>query len=347
MCLILNFVELNRLFLILISVVTLTCNVFSQENDTLPFQLFKERLVLSADIGYHSAPFSLDDNYGLGVSKLKYRNNVKLALGIGINYKWLGIRFGFSLPGNILSTSKYGETTYFDGGLKFNIKRTHFAIDLRSFTGYAIKDAYIWNDTLSSEIPNDIRPLTTSISFSINSWWFFKKQFNIRAIEGKTGQFTDASKTWYVKTTLNFYGVGNNAGKLVPTELVDSSARINAMSIGAIDFGFIPGYAYGNSFNSWQIGLFAGLGPVIQGQFYAGDVDRGFLAFTPRIDLRLMLGYSKPLYFVHLKGEFDIKSVDMQDLLFIQSFYNVNLVGGIRIPTKKSRIAEGLPPRQK
>lgn len=273
---------------------------------------------------------------------------MKLAMGIGINYKWFGIRIGFSLPGSLLDEKKYGKTTYFDGGLKFNIKRTFFSIDLRSFTGYAIKDAYKWNDTLTSSTPNDIRPQTTSIAFSINSWWFFSKQFHVKAIQGKAGHFTDASKTWYLKTSLNFYGVGNNIGQMVPKELSDTSERVNATSIGAIDLGIVPGYAYGNSFNHWQLGLFAGLGGVIQAKYYTrGDLTRSYLGLAPRVDLRLTVGYSKPLYFVLLSGNFDIKTVKIQDLNFSQNFYNVKLTGGIRIPTKKSRISEGNPKPQK
>ncbi len=292
-------------------------------------------------MGFHSAPFSLKDNYGLDVNKLKYKNNLKIALGFGFSYRWFALRIGFALPGNILAESRYGNTDYFDIGLKFNIKQTFCNIDFRSYSGYAIKDAYKWNDTLTELTPNDIRPNTRSASISANVWWFLSKNFHMKAVQGKAGHFTGESKTWYFKTSLNYFGISNDFGPLVPKELADTSDRINARTIGAIDLGVIPGYAYGNRINNWQFAVFAGIGGVIQSKFYTkGDITRGFLGIAPRVDLRLMGGYSKPRYFVLLATNFDIKSIKIQDLSYNQTFYNIKLIGGIRIHTKKSRQQE-------
>ncbi len=331
--------RLTRYILFLVVFSTFSCS--AQETDSLPFRLFRDRVVLFGDLGFNSAPFSLKDNYGLGVKTLKYRNNIKAVLGIGFSYRWFSLRVGFALPGNLLSAAKYSNTEYFDAGLKFNIKQTYCTIDFRSYHGYGIKDAYKWNDTLDSSTPYDVRPGTRSASFSANVWWFLSKKFHMKAVLGTTGHFTGVSKTWYLKTSLNFFGVSNDFGALVPHELTDTSDRVNANSIGAIDLGVIPGYSYSNRIKNWQFSIFGGLGGVIQSKFYTkGDVTRGFLGLAPRIDLRLIGGYSKPKFFVLLATDFDIKSVKIQDLSYNQSFYNVKLITGVRIPTKRSKEKE-------
>ena len=333
--------ELRFVIYILLSISLSNTVTYGGEDDSLSHRLFKDRVVLFTDVGFHSAPFSIKDKYNLGVDKLKFKNNIKVALGFGFAYRWFALRVGFALPGNIRSEKKFGNTDYFDIGLKFNIKQTFCNIDFRSYSGYAIKDAYKWNDTLDSETPNDIRPSTRSASVSANVWWFLSKDFKMKAVMGTTGHFTRESKTWYFKTTLNFFGVANDHGPLIPYELADTSDRQRANTVGAFDLGLIPGYAYGNRINNWQFSIFAGLGGVIQSKYYSkGDLTRSFIGIAPRIDLKLIAGYSKPKFFILVATDFDIKSVAIQDLTYNQSFYNIKLIGGVRLHTKKSRKKE-------
>lgn len=324
--------------LIFILLACLPAFSFGQTNDTLPYQLFRERVVLFADIGANFAPFSLKDNYENGVSKLKYRSNLRAVLGLGFAYRWFSLRVGFAIPGNILPESNYGKTEYFDAGLKLNIKQAYCTLDFRSYRGYAIKDAYKWNDTLSKSTPNDIRSGTRSTSISANVWWLLSKQVNMKAVLGTTGHFTGQAQSWYLKTSLNFFGVANDYGALVPAELSDTIDRTQANTVGALDLGVVPGYAYSNRVKNWQVSVFTGLGGVIQSKFYTkGDQTRSFLGIAPRIDLRLAGGYSKPKFFVLLVTDFDIKSIRIQDLSYNQSFFNIKLVSGFRIPTRRSR----------
>lgn len=310
-----------------------------KDQDSIPFELFKKDVIISTDLGFYSAPFSIKDNYQLGVSKLKFKNNPKLVAGLGFSYRWFAFRFGVALPVNLKSTSKFGETDYFDIGIRFNLKQTFSAIEFRNYKGYAIKDAEDWNDSIKiNGGPNQFRPNTTAISVSANVWWFKAKEFNYQAAMGKVGHYTGEGKTWYFKSTLNFFGVSNLYETLVPTELVDSSDRVNAHGVGAFDIGFIPGYAYVNRIKNWQFSIITGLGGVIQAKYYSKDGEsRGFLGIAPRIDLGLMVGYSRPKYFILLTSDFDVKSLKIQDLSYNQSFYNVRLTGGFRIKTKDKK----------
>ena len=112
------------------------------QNDTLPYTLYKNKVVLYSDIGYTSAPFSMHYNYNNTVDKLKYKNNFRTILGFGICYKWFALRIGIPLPGYFKPVSSFGKTIPLDLGFDFTIKKTFFDIDIRSYRGYAILDAY-------------------------------------------------------------------------------------------------------------------------------------------------------------------------------------------------------------
>ena len=325
-----------------ILIILTICNswfCYGQNSDTLKHELFKDRIVLFADLGFNSAPFSIQDNYLLGIEKLNYKNNIKAVLGIGGAYKWFALRIGFALPGNLKPESEFGNTEYFDLGLRFNIKQTFSTIVIRSYRGYSIKNAYEWNDTLDVDNPNAIMPNVRSTSISANVWWFISKEFKMQAVDGKIGHYTGAVKTWYFKTSLNAFGIANGTRAIVPKELRDSlNDRHHASSIGAIDLGVVPGYAYVNRIKNWQFAAFAGLGGVIQSKYFTkGQTTRGFLGIAPRIDIRFILGYSKPKYFIMLTSDFDIKSLEVQNLKYNQSYYNLKLIGGLRLHTKKSK----------
>lgn len=327
--------------ILFISFYFLTGLLFAQkkDNDSIPFEMFKNDVVLFTDLGFYSAPFSLKDNYQLGVSKLKYRNNPKLVAGLGFSYKWFAFRFGLALPVNLKSEEKFNETSYFDIGFRFSLKQTFTAIEFRNYKGYVIKDADSWNDSLKTNgISNLHQDNATSLSVSANVWWFKDKEFNYQAAMGKVGHYTGQGKTWYFKSTLNFFGVSNLNDPLIPVELQDSSDRVRANGVGALDIGFIPGYAYVNRIKNWQFSVLGGLGGVIQAKYYSKEGEtRSFLGVAPRIDLRLMVGYSRPKYFILLSSDFDIKSINIQDLSYNQSYYNVRLTGGFRIKTKEKK----------
>ena len=139
----------------------------SQEtSDSLPYALYKNRVVLFSDLGFNAAPFSLKDDFNEGVETLKFKHNLQLAMGIGIKYKWFGLRIGFGIPGNLRPKSRFGKSQMFDLGLKFSFKKTFWDIEARRNTGYVIVDAKEWNDTLNDLRPNLLRPNTNATSFS-------------------------------------------------------------------------------------------------------------------------------------------------------------------------------------
>lgn len=318
----------------------LTPQVFAQKTektDPKSYTLLRDKVVCFSDFGFNTAPFRIRFvNQQQEKIKLRYRNNLSAVWGFGISYKWFALRLGFAVPGNLRSVSKFGKTNYFDIGFDFTVKKMFFDVDFHNYNGYAIKNAYQWNDTLGKDTPHDIRSATNAASFSVNGWYFHSKDLKMQALRGKTGFYNKEVRTWYLKGTINIHGAANDDGSLVPNLLVDSmNSKTGTTSLRAFDFGVIPGYAYVNRYKNWQYAAMIGFGPVIQSKFYNIDGNsRGILGLAPRYDIRFIAGYNVPRWFVMFVTDFDNKSIRINDLRYRQSYYALKIVAGIRLDTR-------------
>jgi len=311
------------------------------QNDTVPKkpQLYRDKIVLYADHGFNAAPISINYPFSEEVKHVSFKHNIKPLMGFGVQYKWFGLRVGFSLKGQYRPVSRYGKSEYFDLGFRLNLKRTFWDIDFRNYKGYVIKDAYKWDDTLDALHPNLPMPNLNAYSLSINSWYFRSKDYRMSAVLGTNDEFDKTQKTWYFKSTFNIFGLGNNANPLAPISNIDSTdGRSRVKALSAIDLGLVPGYAYTKRYNYWQASAFGGLGGVIQAKWYAHDsITRGFIGLAPRIDLRFVAGYSHPKYFFWFTSDFDIKSIKQQKLVYVQTYYQLRLVAGVRLDKKSKK----------
>ncbi len=314
---------------------------FSQEIDTIPFNSYKDRIVAYADIGSNSSHFTLQDNFNLGVNKLHFKHNIKTILGVGFSYKWFAIHLGFALPGNLKSTSKFGNSKYFDLKLRGTYKQIYYYAGLRSYRGFYLKNEYEWNDSLTSFQPNGIYPNLSSSSIEIDVWYFISKKFDMHAVLGRVGNYKRFAQTIYFKNSINAFNINNKSESIIPSALSDSTDRMNANSMGVIELAFIPGYAFVNRFKNWQYSAFGGVGVAFQSSYYIKDkVSRSFTGLAPRFDFRLSYGYNVSDYFIFIEGNYNLRSVKIQSLQYNQSFFNARLIGGYRFKTKSSKRKE-------
>jgi hypothetical protein len=297
---------------------------------------FKNQHVIYADLGISPAPFNLSHSFPYEVNKLKYKKNFKPILGLAYAYKWFSMRIAFPVLPGVRSTEKFGKSKQFCLGFDYTFKRLYTDLDFRIIKGYAIKDAYTFDASLTENTPNNILPELGSLNLALNLWYFNHDDFKMNALQGRRAHFEKQVHTWYLKWTLNYFGVTNAKGEIIPSLLQDESqSKTSAQVYSALDFGIIPGYAYANRINNWQISGWAGLGPVIQSKFYTLETGvKGFLGLAPRYDIRLVGGYSNNQRFFLLATNFDNKSIAFNKLTYKQYFYTIRLVAGIRIPPK-------------
>lgn len=308
-----------------------------KEIDSSNFQRFRSHKVFYSDVNMISAPFSVRFKDSLGQTRhLFYKSNTKPSLGFGFSYKWFTVRLAFSLPAYLRNLETYGESKFLDIGVEFETKRHFYDLDARSYRGYAIKNAYLWDDTLSSAKPHLRKDQLMAQSLSVNTWRFLNKNVKIPILRGKTGLYLKDQQSLYVKTTFNLHGV-SSSDTIVPKGFqFPGNSKLSSRVFSAFDFGFIPGYVKVKKIKNWQLSAMFGLGPVLQLKAYeVNEENRYILGFAPRYDIRFIAGYNVPKFFVNLIAEFDNKSIRINDLAYRQSFYTVKLIGGFRIGKKK------------
>lgn len=332
---------MNKTGILIVFLSVFAFGAYSQESDSLPYQKYRNKLVLYSDYGWSTAPMSIAYPFSDGIKNVKFRNNFNPVLGFGFSYKWASLRFGLTLPNSVRSKKKFGKTTYFDLGFDFSFKNMFFDMDLHLYQGYAIKNAHRWNDTIAPGDPNLIRSDINASSFSINAWQFFKNDFKMAAFRGKTASYHRDVRTFYLKYTTNYHGISSDQ-PILPIELHDSTeSKTSSNLIAAFDVGVVPGYAYVRRWRMFQIGAMAGLGLVLQSKIYTFDgTTRSFLGLAPRVDFKIIGGINKPKYFVMFVSDFDNKSIAFNDFRYRQTYYNLRVVGGIRLNVNKKKEAQ-------
>jgi hypothetical protein len=312
----------------------------SAQNDSVPYNLYKEQLVLKSSLGYNTAPFSIRGDFNSTKETLKYRANMNAVLGLGFSYKWLSLGLNFALPGYLKTTTKFGETNYFDIDLNFDIKLWYFAFDIHSYQGFALIDAVRFSDTLVSPgSSNQLKPSLRSASVGLNGYRFKNKSFNRKAALGIVGNYKEDVTSFFVKYTMNLHGVANSTGLMPSDHLNDIRSIVSSNAFSAFDFGAVPGYVYINNLKGWQYGGMAGLGLVLQSKFYQfNNTTRGFLGLAPRYDLRLMGGYNVSNWFCMIDLQFDNKTIRFNDIRYGQNYYYLRILYGYRF--KKNKIKQ-------
>lgn len=306
---------------------------------TTPYTLYKDKIVVYSDLGFSTSPYSIKFKSAVTpVTKLRFKNNLGLVMGIGFSYRWMSLRIGFALSKNFRDHKQYGKTSYFDLGFDFPIKKTYFEFDFRNYKGYSLKNAYHWNHELPTGQKNQIHPEASTLTISLNGWYFHNKDFKMHSLKGKIAHYNREVFTWYLKATVNVHGLSDE-GSIIPWQLTDSlNSKTRATVITAFDFGILPGVAYVNRYKNWQYGGMIGFGPVLQSKFYVTDeTTRGFLGLAPRYDIRFIAGYNVPRWFVMASTEFDNKSVIFNDLKYKNNSYTIKLTGGYRFDHWKKK----------
>lgn len=331
---------ISKLFYFLLPLCLAPIVASSQVQDSSFYELFDHKVVLYGDLSFNTAPFEISGNFTNGTNKLYYRNNIQPSLGIGCNYRKIGLRLSYTLPINLLSKDDFGETKVLDIGLKVLIKQLYLDLDIRNYKGYAIQDAYHWNSAYDESRPNQYRSDINSRCIAINSRYFINKDFNYKAVMGKAGHYLKRAHTFYFRGSLSYFGINNNSNRPIIPQIISDTADIySATQIGSLDLTIIPSYAYVTRVKNWQFAGFAGLGAALQSKvFTTTDIQRGYLGGALRLELLFTVGYTKENYFIFANYEFDHKSINILDIDYQQSYHNFTISAGYRFKTKRKKM---------
>lgn len=310
----------------------LVCSFLQGQTDSeKPYEDYREKLVLYSDVGYNTAPFNVRFPFSSELEQINYRNNYRTILGIGVAWKWFALRVGIPVFNRYRSNELFTKSDQLNLSADYEYKHWFFEGNLNLTRGYAALNATQWNQNSPSE--NELFPNLLSYNVSMGTWYFKNKNFKINALLGKRARYLREVKSWYLKGAMNIFGLDNLNHTILPNVFCTPSAtRTYAQSIGALDVGLIPGFAYVNAINNWQLSSWFGLGGVIQFKGYTTTtgINRVFLGLAPRYDFRLMGGYTSRDFFAFLVSDFDNKSMAFKNLSFNQYFYSIQLLFGKR-----------------
>lgn len=312
-------------------------SAYSQKDSTdKPYTFYKYHPIVFNDIGFSDAPANIKYPYSDNVSKIQLRHNNKMVLGIGVSYNWLAVRIGAALIGNTKPVSQFGKSRYLDIGTQFSVKRVYAEVDLRYYEGYVIKNALVWDPTLTIANPNDKEQNLTVRNLGAKMWYLHNRNFRMDPFTGNRGVYNKQVMTWHIAARLDWYSISNSPMPIIPSALRDSSnTKTNAESIGAIEVGAIPGFAYVNRIKRIQFGIIGAIGPRIQFKSYTVNSEPTTLtSVVARYDLKAIMGYNTPKFFAMLHLEVDNKSIHFSEFRYNQVFFYLKVQTGYRFPER-------------
>jgi hypothetical protein len=332
---------------ILLFIIVGSLNSYSSEK----IKLFPEQKVINYDTtkvvdlthklniytGFIGKIHSIELNNSDINQKLKLEPNGKTSIGIGFNYKWLGLGVGFS-PGFMNTDNDiYGNTDRFDTQL--NIYTRKFGVDayFQYYNGFYLKnptDFMVWEQ---ESFP--LRSGLQSYSFGVSTYFFTNyKKFSYKAAYTRN-QIQKRSAGSFIYGAYFNANVAKASGGFVPAELPDSLGNyFNLDAYITNSFGGSVGYTYTVVFLKrmyFNVSLAPAIGYRNSDFKYDDQNTRNDLELTYSLSSRFALGYEgKHIYagltFVSITDSYEYEAISISS-----SIGNVRFTIGKRFNTGK------------
>jgi len=232
---------------------------------------------------------------------------------------------------NLRPVETFGDVRYFDITLQMSLKKIYFNVDIRNYYGYAIRNAFLWNDSLNVDKPHDLSQDIRVNNVNFKTWHFRNADFHMHPFSGSRGIYNKQVMTFFWANKIEYFRIKNRKGSLVPRELHQPTSSITeAGSIVAFELGALPGVGYVNKYKNWQYGTMLAAGPRLQMKSYTVDNPKTFVGLIGRYDVKFVFGYSIPKFYVMLHVNMDNKSVNFSGFKYKQQFYSLRLQVGFR-----------------
>ena len=275
---------------------------------------------------------------GDNISKIVYRPNVNIRVGIAGFWKWFGLGLSIDNPFYKTDREAYGKTTTLD--LRVNAFGRTIAgeLFLQDYKGFYI---------VSPEKPDGthyIIPEMHTFSIGIGAYWIYHaRRFSIRAAFIQNERQKKSAGSLVVRPSFLYYRISSPNG-IIPEE-IDTSYNIPpADVITSGDFysiGLSPGYAYTLVFLK-NLYLTGAVFPGVAAHFatYRNELSvHSDFEFTFQLGVRFALGYNSDKWF--LGGSWQTGFNEVPDK-FNNAFFNYSVAqfriwGGTRFDIFKKK----------
>ncbi|MFZ4520955.1 MAG: DUF4421 family protein [Bacteroidales bacterium] len=272
------------------------------------------------------------------ISKVVYRPNVNLRIGIAGFWRWFGLGLSMDNPFYKTDRDAYGKTSTID--LRINAFGRVVAGEffLQRYKGFYLS---------SPERPDGthyIIPDMQTISLGISGYWIYKaKRFSVRAAFIQNERQKKSAGSLVVRPSFLYFRVSSNDG-IIPQELADAYGLPLANQIKSGEFytyGLSPGYMYTFVFLK-NFYVTAGVFPGVAAQFSSytskldTDTDFGFIF---QLSGRLALGYNSDKWFLGASVQTGFNEVPdkLSNALFAYDVGQIRFWGGTRFDIFKKK----------
>ncbi len=265
------------------------------------------------------------------IDKIVYRPNVDFRLGIGANYKWLGIGLSVENLFPWRNAGLYGKTSSLD--LRVNAFGRSVAGELfyQNYRGFYISYPQ------RSDHSYYLMPDMASVSFGAAGYWIYNAQkFSLRAAFIQNERQKKSAGSFLVRPSVLYFRLSSDHG-IIPEELarqynIPVSNQFTGGTVVAL--GLAPGYSYTIIFLKY-VYISGTVLPGVAAQFYTFEADAGDyhdFEFVLKAGVRVAMGYNSGKWFIGGALQTSLQSVPdrLSQALFDYDLFQLRIWGGLR-----------------
>ncbi|MCX6249871.1 MAG: DUF4421 family protein [Bacteroidetes bacterium] len=265
------------------------------------------------------------------ISKIVYRPNANVRIGIAGFWKWFGLGLSIDNPFYNTDRGAYGKTTSLD--LRINVYGRFIAGELffQKYKGFYISSPERKDET------HYIIPSMQTLSLGLSGYWVYNfRRFSIRAAFIQNERQKKSAGSFVVRPAFLYYQISSDNG-IIPAAIIDAYhiPLENLITSGKFySVGLSPGYVYTLVFLK-NLYLTAAVFPGVAAQFssfsHIGIVHSDF-GFNFQLSGRFAFGYNSDKWFLggSVQTGFNEVPDKLSNALFSYDVTQFRLWGGLR-----------------
>lgn len=272
------------------------------------------------------------------ISKIVYRPNVNLRIGIAGFWKWFGLGISVDNPFYKTDRDAYGKTTTLD--LRVNAFGREMAGEL-FFQQY--KGFYIGSPE-KSDGSHYILPEMRTLSIGVAGYWIYNaKRFSIRAAFIQNERQKRSAGSLVVRPSFLYYSINSETG-MIPAGIITeyNLLLMNQVTKGTFySIGLAPGYVYTQVFLktfSFTAALFPGVAAQVFS--YSNEIETYSLTeINFQLSGRFAIGYNSEKWFLGASVQAGFNEVPdkLNNALFSYDVAQFRFWGGTRFDIFKKK----------
>ena len=310
--------------------------IYGQEEDSNIIS-YSEKLQLRLYSNYRTNIVTIleDEND----TNLRLSPNGAVSLGVGFNYKGIGLGIAFNLPKSSKSKKKFGNTESFDlrGGIfRRKFGGTGFIQIYKGYYNTNPNDFIEWNNEAFPQI-NDMKVISLGLA---TFYVFNSERYSYRSAFVRD-EFQKESAGSFLTGIFAYYDEVTTNNGFIPKEFPDEfRTLVDVKEFENFTIGISAGYAYNFIISDkWIFGVILqpGIGYQQVGIKNLQDQNDSKSQLAFQLQGNAAIGYQHKNFFVGLKGSFYARDIDFGPYNFNLSTEEFRLTLGKRFDLKKRK----------